>query len=638
MKKVYIAIATMIITGITQADLISYQAAQTNEATPSLWYTTAGTSNEGSAGGTYTLGAQISASASDYWGNANSAFGITNGATRGAAVSGGAGLFATGPQGTVTFLFKTPESFSGFTSLFNQGSGNSVGLEVGINSGTLRLGFENNGAKTANLGALTGDTWYYFAMTWDLDKASDDLTWFYGKAGDDVLNTGGLTITSSGAEANMYVGGRSTSTPFLGGYFQNIAVYETNLSNTAIQSQFNVIPKPVIGELLFLISGQPENKEEAWTEIIIINPYENIDWLSKNRYRANLHTHTLPSKRNPDDGVVIYSSGEIRNANGDLIREGEEKYDHKSPHPDFPRAKWPRIGGSDGRLSAFTVIDTYYRLGYSILALTDHNSVTWSWDYFGIDSEAYQMLPVMGCEPSFHHHIGSYFNDYSGADQRDSERDHRQLERSLAEIGTRGGLAVMFHPGRRDMRTGYVYTVDDYVDLFKRYDHLLGLEVYNSGDRYPGDRATWDGVLAEMMPDRPVWGFSNDDMHRVEQIARNWNMFLMDDLSEEALREAMVKGSFYFCYSKQKDGNVPEINSITVEDGTVTIDGSGYENIEWIFDAKVLQRGNNCSVADLPVDVNYIRARLVGIEGCTYTQPFGVIRNCFSNGTGTCPL
>jgi len=254
MKKVYIAIATMIITGITQADLISYQAAQTNESTPSLWYTTAGTSNEGSAGGTYTLSAQISASASDYWGNANSAFGITNGATRGAAVSGSTGLFATGQQGTVTFLFKTPETLSGLASLFHQGdAANATPFEVSINDGTLRLGTFDGAKKTTNLGALTGDTWYYFAMTWDLSKPSDDLTWYYGAAGD-ALNSGNLSITTSGANSAIYVGGRNSSAPFLGGYFQNIAVYQTNLSDTAIQSQFSAIPEPAtLG--LFLITG-----------------------------------------------------------------------------------------------------------------------------------------------------------------------------------------------------------------------------------------------------------------------------------------------------------------------------------------------------------------------------------------------
>jgi len=242
MKQVYTAIATMIITGITQADLMIYQAALTNEATPALWYTTARAPNNGSAGPSYTLGVQAGASAADYWGNANSAFGISEGATKVSAVSKSTGLFASGEKGTVCFLFKTPGNLKGLSSLFNQGDASSAKpFEVSINEGTLRLGTYNNSKATTSLGTLREGAWYYFAMTWDLSRPSGNLTWYYGEAGT-TLKSDSLTVTSAGAsDKSIQIGGRNSSAFFSGGYFQNVAVYETYLSDAEIHLQFSTL-------------------------------------------------------------------------------------------------------------------------------------------------------------------------------------------------------------------------------------------------------------------------------------------------------------------------------------------------------------------------------------------------------------
>ena len=191
--------------------------------------------------GTLTSGAAITNLTADLWGNADSAFGLGSGAASGAGVSGSSGLYATGTNGTVTFLFKTPSAMSGFTSLFNQGGyADSSQFEVGINNGQLRLGTQNGATKQLNyIGVLATDTWYYFGMRWDRAAASDDLDWYYGVAGDSALNTGSLTISSSGDNKPIYVAGRSGSVPFLGGFFQHVAVYERTLSAASIQAQFD---------------------------------------------------------------------------------------------------------------------------------------------------------------------------------------------------------------------------------------------------------------------------------------------------------------------------------------------------------------------------------------------------------------
>ena len=212
-------------------------------AGPALWYKTARSPNDGSGGGSHTLtsGGAMTDLAIDFWGNADSAYGLDSAAAGGAAVVGSTGAFVAGANGTVSFLFKTPETLSGFTSLFNQGSyADASPFELGINVNVLRLTTMDGATKkSTNLGTLSPDTWYYFCMRWDTSLPSDGLAWYYGTAGSS-LNSGAITITASGDPAKpVYAGGRAIGNVFAGGFFQSIAVYERTLSDSAVQSQFD---------------------------------------------------------------------------------------------------------------------------------------------------------------------------------------------------------------------------------------------------------------------------------------------------------------------------------------------------------------------------------------------------------------
>jgi predicted metal-dependent phosphoesterase TrpH len=179
---------------------------------------------------------------------------------------------------------------------------------------------------------------------------------------------------------------------------------------------------------------------------------------------------------------------------------------------------------SDGSGTPQVVIDRYHALGYTILALTDEDTMgtectTWPWQAFDRDPETLAMVAIEGNEISRVDNIGSYFNDYGDADI-DSE------DAVIKEIGRRGGLAVLFHPGR------YTKPMKWYLKMYRAYPHLIALEIYNLGDRYPNDRKTWDAILTDIGTERPVWGVSNDDMHNPRtQLGRNWNIMLLPELS-----------------------------------------------------------------------------------------------------------
>ncbi len=303
------------------------------------------------------------------------------------------------------------------------------------------------------------------------------------------------------------------------------------------------------------------------------NPYAGVDLKSVGHHRANLHTHTTES-----DGLH---------------------------HP-------------------ANVIDRYREAGYTILSLTDHNTVTWPWEAYGRNPEELGMLPIQGNEISDTHHIGSYFSDYDidGRNYRPviaalfQRRADITEEEVFREIGRKDGLAVFFHPGRYELPAEY------YLPYYRRHDHLIGLEVVNQRDRFPRDRRLWDEILSALMPERPIWGFANDDFHWFRHFGNAYNTFPLQDLSEEPFRDAMEKGRFTFSYG----ADAPRIEAIRLdsEAGTLTVEARGYQVVTWISEGLRIHEGSVLPFRQVPHVGSYVRAELHGPGGITYTNPFGV--------------
>lgn len=354
-------------------------------------------------------------------------------------------------------------------------------------------------------------------------------------------------------------------------------------------------------------SAQTKNIDEMLgtpKKILTVNPYQNVLWGEFHAFKANFHTHTQVS-----DGVYM-------------------------PHE---------------------AVDLYHQANYEILSLTDHvpdwdgnnvgNINTWPWNGFAYLTSVTQwsaawenrcpdslgMLAVQGSEPSEGHHRGSFFNPLS--DPFDD------LHFTFQAIEQLNGLAMLYHPGRYwSIDSVYaptdMYSLNWYENFFTAYDVLIGLEVYNQGDKFPYDRVLWDELLTMMMPQRPIWGYSNDDMHWGPQLFKNFNFMLMDTLTEGALRKSMIDGAFYFCYEPYGDGQeqIPIIDSIIVDriNHDITIYASNYDTILWISGidgtgssrtSKVIDSGSVFSWADFSNP--YVRAVLINADGRTYTQPFG---------------
>lgn len=329
----------------------------------------------------------------------------------------------------------------------------------------------------------------------------------------------------------------------------------------------------------------------------IANPYEKVEWDIHQRFKANFHAHTTCS---------------------------------------------------DGRLNPQTVVDKYHRLGYRILAITDHNRITYPWTDFAemepserskerlekgeINQEAlvYEnrdpfvlgMISVQGNEISTPHHVGSYFSDYN---QRSE-----QEEIAFASTESSKGIAVINHPGRYTSENPKKYNANWYIDILTRFDHLVGMEIYNQADRYPTDRQSWDSVLVDLMPDRPVWGFANDDFHGdLNKLGVSWNVLILPELTEEWVRRGMKEGRFFYVHAVEghQGHKPPNIESIKVSNrkGTIEIQVTGEDSIRWISNGRVVQRGNVIRLGKIPKIFGYVRAEIFGPGTIIGTQPFGIV-------------
>ena len=321
---------------------------------------------------------------------------------------------------------------------------------------------------------------------------------------------------------------------------------------------------------------------------ILIDPYRGVNWVTWNQYKANFHCHTTRS---------------------------------------------------DGLYAPEDVVDAYHDNNYDVLAITDHDtqtpshSTTYPWTGFGRDPSLLNMLAVEGNEPSRPHHIGSFFNPLWESVQ--NFNDHGgNLNWIFNKIQDNGGLSQFFHPGR------YSWTVEQYLRFFRAFrSSLVGVEVYNQGDRYEKDRELWDKLTIENSKNPNfllfvgMWGYSNDDWHQgrwdAEELPfQNYQFMLMPDLTEESLRRCMQRGSFYFSYEYLGSGEAkaPRIEDIVISRETkeVTVSSNDASTIEWIADNPETVVGSGVSF-DYSVVSNFFRCVLSNSHGVTLTQPWLLI-------------
>ena len=323
---------------------------------------------------------------------------------------------------------------------------------------------------------------------------------------------------------------------------------------------------------------------EAANNRLVLNPYEGVDWAKTAQHKANLHTHTV---------------------------------------------------ASGGKLFMHQVFEQYAKRGYTILAITDHDLCT-RWEKADLHPmRDYGILPVRGQEYSEGEHVNGFFLDY---DVRSPNMDF-----VIHGITSHGGLAIINHPGNYWKPDGQgkvpQETRDQYLKVLDADPLALGIEVVNTNHRNPEDVMLWDVLLSASMPVRPLWGFANDDMHKSKEIGHSWNVFLLDTLDEVALRQAMLKGRFYFsaradAHEHGGESEPPLIQKIVHDPVAQTLAVSAAaegvildaEHYQWIADGQTVSKGPLLKYNEVNGIGRYVRLVITGSGGTTYTNPFGFSR------------
>lgn len=358
-----------------------------------------------------------------------------------------------------------------------------------------------------------------------------------------------------------------------------------------------------LGSLSSVFSAVPD------TDYTIINPYETVDWANYGQFKADFHSHTIES---------------------------------------------------DGGNTPKEMIEDHYRKGFDILAITDHNFVNTTWDrtdrpgveYLtterlkeineGVGRDGRGMIGISYAdEQSRSDHLNTFWTDFNNA-------SGATLESNIAKADELGGISHINHPGRYTggagrtdavgvLASSYPITILKYVNLFSKYASLTGMEIVNKKDGdSASDRILWDNILKQTMPERNVWGYSNDDTHSVSATGFSYNMMLMPENTEENVRTSMEKGTFYavakVAYRELganfvSVGETPAITDIVVDqnEDSITIEGNHYNTIEWVADGNIIATGNTIDLDNYDDQINnYVRAQLKGEGGISFTQAFGV--------------
>ncbi len=369
----------------------------------------------------------------------------------------------------------------------------------------------------------------------------------------------------------------------------------------------------------------------------ITSPYDNIDWDSINRYKAQLHSHTLYS---------------------------------------------------DGTIDVKDSVEEYYRLGYDILATTDHGVVHKGWnklpevmDLIGYNQYIYDLKPMsqeryeeitihgtgrdgrpmldvqQGIEMNAlvvrKNHVNGFFCGY-GQGYLGVEEDYETV---IKGTDAAGGITFINHPGdfiaanKENGRAEDYSQLEVFIDPLLKYDSCVGIEIFNLRDTTDrADRILWDTILQYTIPEgKNVWGFSNDDSHALDDIGVTQEIMLMPELSNEALRTAMEEGTFFACskyarYEMGEDfvgtGEYAEIHEVIIDDDndTISVVASDYDVIEWIADGEIIATGETLSLTENSDKIGcYVRFQIKNEGGIVCSQPFVCDDGDMSDDAGRVP-
>jgi len=265
---------------------------------------------------------------------------------------------------------------------------------------------------------------------------------------------------------------------------------------------------------------------------------------------------------------------------------------------------------SDGSLTPEERRDAYQKVGYDVLALTDHNLFT---SHTHLSTDSILLLPgselngVNAPGRPQYHVVALGITDLPRLEVSSCQ----ELIEAIHEVN---GVAILAHPYWCGL------TLEDMAPL-RGY---LGIEVFNTtcltGIGKGLSSAHWDNLLA--LGATPL-GFAVDDAHDKERdVFQGWTMIKAHDLTEKAVLEALRNGA---CYASTG----PVIHDVSLTGNTLQVNCSPVSYINFICrrsTGKHVPAASPEGICEasfkLKEGLGYVRIECVDSEGrSAWTQP-----------------
>lgn len=302
----------------------------------------------------------------------------------------------------------------------------------------------------------------------------------------------------------------------------------------------------------------------------------------------------------------------------------------------FKAALHVHTTNSDGSVPFATMVEAYYARDYDLLAITDHNMVTRSWNKDvtanGLDADRLAEIasgsgrgdrPMLRIPDTTEQsrstapadHINTFMTDYTGTN----------WPVLFAEVERQNGVAHINHLGRYP-------GIAKHVELL-RHPYCVGIEMISTHYINNNDRVIWDQINTLMVPTgKMVWGFATDDAHLINEVGQCWTVMVMREPTLADFTRAMRSGSFYGIARRTQFegvispvGDPPVIRDIEVSFSEITITAENYHRIEWLSEGRYLVDSEVLHVSNFDVG-SFVRANVIGLGGVAFTQPIRVFK------------
>lgn len=207
-----------------------------------------------------------------------------------------------------------------------------------------------------------------------------------------------------------------------------------------------------------------------------------------------------------------------------------------------------RCGHADSTPEAVTA--WYHERGYNFLVLSEHNIFIDPAEVTMPENKRDDFILVPGEEVTGNKIVHTTsMNSRALVDWKfNSENVHDIIQNHVDGSYAQGGRLILNHPNFH-----FAIAPEDVLPvkglyLFELYNGHP--QVFNFGDEdHPSTEEMWDFWLSK---GRAIYGVSSDDAHEFKQLhpkasnaGRGWVMVRSEELTPDALTEAMVRGDFY---------------------------------------------------------------------------------------------